>query len=591
MTWETYSKYPIVMLVGLIAALVITPIWKKLAPALGFMDQPGGRKIHSNPVPRAGGIALFIGFHLACAVVFLYPWKPFAGELSIDWWFRFLLISSLVIVLGLVDDRFGVRPFVKLGGQTGIAIGAYLLDLRMQNILGVALPVWADVAITVLWFLVLMNAFNLIDGIDGLATGIALIASVGIGISMVFRGAPGDVLLFMGFAGACLGFLRYNFYPASVFLGDTGSLFIGFTIAALSLSTNSKGTAIAGIGVPLLAIGIPLFDTLLAVWRRSMRRILDKNNGKNGSISVADADHLHHRLLTRVKRQSRVAILLYAFTLFLTLAGILASIFHDRALGIMALTFLVAAYTVVRHLAWIELRDSGRVLLRGISRPIRRNRTLLYYIVIDVIILNACFLVAMLLVDLKDGVNDLLLKREWLKGAPLGVFVPFLFLFIFRAYSRVWYLARISEYLSAGFAVIIGATLACLISIITFSPGQNNYPFILSYILYAGLAAPLTVTARAAVRLVQDVMTWRGKYAGAMPHKIPRVIICGAGYRTTLFLRQHSFHSGEQKIDLHVVGLISNDDAIRGHFVHGIKVLGKPADLPAIVPLHRIDTV
>ena len=279
MSLEAILKYPAIFLAGMLAALVLTPVWRRFAPRGGFMDRPGGRKVHLRPVPRGGGAAVFVGFHVACAVVFLFPWKPFAGQLSIDWWFRFLPLSAGVVSLGLLDDRFDLKPLVKLLGQVALGAAAYALGFRLQNLFGFSLPGWVDAAATVFWFVALMHAFNLIDGVDGLATGIALIAAGGIGLSLVFRGSPGDVLLFLGFAGACLGFLRYNFYPASVFLGDAGSLFLGFTLAALSISTNSKASFMAGLGVPMLAVGVPLFDTLLAVWRRSMRRILNRAAG------------------------------------------------------------------------------------------------------------------------------------------------------------------------------------------------------------------------------------------------------------------------------------------------------------------------
>ena len=159
--------------------------------------------------------------------------------------------------------------------------------------------------------------------VDGLAAGIASIAAVGIGLSLVFRGSPGDVLLFLGLAGACLGFLRYNFHPASVFLGDAGSMFLGFTLAALSISTNSKGPFMAGLGMPLLAVGVPLFDVVLAVWRRTMRRMLSRGAGQGSGpgLDEADADHLHHRLLRKGHGQGQVAGLLYVATAALVAVG------------------------------------------------------------------------------------------------------------------------------------------------------------------------------------------------------------------------------------------------------------------------------
>ncbi len=590
--WEMYGKYPLVVLAGLLATLTLTPQWRNFALRRQFVDQPGGRKIHREPIALGGGVALFVGFHLVCALVFLYPWKPFAGQISIDWWYRFALLSSCVVALGLWDDRFGTRPAFKLGVQTAISVCAYLLDIRMQNILGVELPGWIDLLATVLWFLVLMNSFNLIDGVDGLATGIAMIASAGIGLSMIFRSGPGDTLLFIGLAGVCLGFLRYNFYPASIFLGDTGSLFLGFTIAALALSTNSKGTAIAGIGMPLLAVGVPLFDTLLAVWRRSVRRMMTRSDhGQAGGLGIdrADAEHLHHRLLGTTGKHSRVALLLYTFTLFLTAGGLLASIFNDRALGILSLTFLIAAYTVVRHLAWIELRDSGQFLLRGLTRPIRRNRTLLFYIAIDMLVLNAAMLIAMVMLDWRDGVLDDPWKAMWLSSAPMNLFVPFLFLLSFRAYTRVWHLARISEYVSVGVAVLLGSATAFSLSMLGLNGDVSTWYKLVYYLVFAGFAAPAVVAARAGLRLVQDVMQWRGKMPSRPDGHVDRALVCGSDYLTTIFLRQHATHIREQVTPVDVIGLISADDAIRGHFVHGVKVLGNLEEVPALIDMHKID--
>lgn len=592
MSLEAILKYPAVFLAGMLAALVLTPFWRRLAPRWGFMDRPGERKVHRQPVPRGGGLAVFVGFHVACAVVFLFPWKPFAGQLSIDWWFRFLPLSAGVVALGLLDDRFNLKPLTKLVVQLVLGAVAYGLGFRLQNLFGFSLPGWLDFAATTFWFVALMNAFNLIDGVDGLATGIALIAAGGIGLSLVFRGSPGDVLLFLGFGGACLGFLRYNFFPASVFLGDTGSLFLGFTLAALSISTNSKASFMAGIGVPLLAAGVPLFDTLLAVWRRSMRRILSRASGGEGGVGIerADADHLHHRLLRRGFGQGQVAGLLYAATLLLVLVGLLASAFHDRALGILVLAFLLAAYTVVRHLAGIELNASGQVVLQGLSRPVRRNRTLLFYIVGDLLILNLALLAGQALLDLQDGALNVSLKVAWLHSAPMDLFIPFVFLLLFRSYSRVWYLARVSEYAATGLAVALGYAVACGLHLLVARSRSEVLSLGLYYLLLAGLAAPAIVFSRAALRVVQDLMQWRTKGPRADGVVPVRALVCGAGYRTTLFLRQISFRAGD-RAPVEVVGLVSEDVAITGHTVHGIRVVGTCRELPALIARYRIAVV
>jgi UDP-GlcNAc:undecaprenyl-phosphate/decaprenyl-phosphate GlcNAc-1-phosphate transferase len=592
MSLEAILKYPAVFLAGMLAALVLTPLWRRLAPRWGFMDRPGERKVHRQPVPRGGGLAVFIGFHVACAAVFLFPWKPFAGQLSIVWWFRFLPLSAGVVLLGLFDDRFDLKPLAKLIGQLILGAAAYALGFRLENLFGFSLPGWVDVAATVFWFVALMNAFNLIDGVDGLAAGIALIAATGIGISLVFRGAPGDVLLFLGLAGACLGFLRYNYYPANVFLGDAGSLFLGFTLAALSISTHSKSSFMAGMGVPLLAVGVPLFDTLLAIWRRSMRHVLNRSSGARAlmELGMGDSDHLHHRLLRKGHGQGQVAWLLYAATAGLVGVGLLSSVFHNRALGILVLAFLLAAYTVVRHLADIELRESGKVVLQGLSRPVRRNRTLLFYIAGDLFLLNLAMLAGRVLLDLQDGSLDASLKQIWIRAVPVDIVIPFVSLLLFRSYSRVWYLARVSEYAATGLAVMLGYGVACGLRLLGAQGRAGPAEWILYYLLLAGLAAPAIVLTRAALRVVQDLMQWRSRGAASGGAASVRALVYGAGYRTTLFLRQIAFRTRDQA-PVEIVGIVSEDAAISGHDVHGVRVVGTSRELTALVALHHVGVV
>ncbi len=582
-------KYAASLLTGAAVSLLMTRFWGPRAPRWGFLDRPGGRKRHREPTPTAGGIAVFLGFHAACAVVFLPPWPPFAGQLPMGWWLRMIPLTAGAVAIGAWDDRYSMRPWVKFVAQFLLAVGAYLLNLRIQNVLGADLPEALDFAATAVWYVALMNAFNLIDGLDGLAAGIALIASAGVALTLVFRQAPGDVLLLLGFAGACAGFLRYNFYPARVFLGDTGSHFIGFTFAALALSTNSKGPALAALGAPLLAAGVPLFDTLLAVWRRSVRRW--KDGAETAAVGRADADHLHHRLLRRCEgRQSRVALLLYGGTAALCGLGLLISVFNDRALGLLALAFLLGAYTIVRRLAWIELEDTGEALLQGMTRPVRRNRALLFYVAADIAILSgALWLTAALLGDgglpIAGGS-----KKLWFMFAPTDIALPFIALLLFRSYTRVWYLARISEYASTGVAVAVGLAAAFAAQAIGWGEQASARRLLLRYLFLFGAAAPGITGIRAAHRIVEDYLArfHIGRRAGSS--RGPRALICGAGYRTTLFLRTaHLPREGGAR--LRVIGIVAEDEAVKGHYVHGYRVLGSVRDLPVILREHAIESV
>lgn len=592
MTLEMILKYPIVLMASVLTVLAFTPLWKRLAPGLGFLDHPGDRKIHTTARPVGGGLALFLGFHAACATVFLLPWDPFVGQISIDWWFRFLPLSGGVIALGLIDDRFELKPQLKLAVQLALAAAAYALGIRVQNVLGLTLPEWVDFCGTILWFLALMNSFNLIDGIDGLASGIALIAAAGIGVSLLFRQMPGDVLLFIGLAGACLGFLRYNFYPASVFLGDTGSLFIGFTFAALTISTSSKGSAVAAIGVPLLAVGVPLFDSVLAVWRRSARRVLN-NGDPEAKVAIAhgDSEHIHHRLLRQDRRHDQVAWLLYATTALLVITGILTTVFNDRVLGILGIAFLVTAYTVFRHLAWIELRDTGEAVLKGLSRPVRRNLTLIMYICSDLLILNVAWLLATLLLHLPGNGLMIDLKRMWLHSAPFDIALPFLVLLAFHAYARAWSMAGLLDYVALGTAGILGGALAASVGLILMPAQGNPWEVFMHKILLFGMAVPCLTGIRAFPRVVGGLMRRPFRKIVTRSEDSTRVLLVGRGPEISNYFHHQMLNPQTTVLTERIVGLLVEDAALCGHLVNGAPVLGSFKDLARIVSERKIDAV
>lgn len=586
---EQFLKYPAVLASSLVGALVISWCWLHIAERLGFVDHPDSRKKHARAVPSAGGVALFAGFHLACAVIFLYPWRTFAGILDADWWFRFLPLSLGVTLLGLADDRFDLAPVIKLVGQILLSVVTYALGFRLQNILGFELAAWLDFTLTLFWFVSIMNAFNLIDGMDGLAAGIALIAATGIGVSLVFRRSPGDVLLFIGFAGACLGFLRYNYYPARLFMGDTGSLFIGFTLASLTISTQTKGSAIAVIGMPLLALGVPLFDTIMAVWRRAVRRVLKTAPGDNviKGVATADTDHLHHRLLKKGFTTHQVALMLYGATVILVVTGVMSSIFNDRSIGLIGLAAVLASYTIFRHVAWIELRDTGEMIVRGLAQPVRRNLSLLCYILADIGTLNAAWLSAAALMMAADNANDIsMLKNKWLFEAPVYVAMPFIMLVFFKAYSRTWSMAGIPEYLGIGFAVLGGGvTATCLDYVMAPRPAEGWYLVTHSVMMYS-----ISVTGIVGLRVFFRAVPESMRQARLQPHDAAhRALIWSRGAELTGFLRYWT--AGNNREGLYFAGIVTEDRALKNHCVMGLKVLGTPDDIEALINSQTIDVV
>lgn len=345
----TLAKYPAVFAISLAVTYVLTPLVTRLATKWGMVDMPDPRKIHASATPRGGGIAVFAGVHAACAAIYLLPWPYSSGNLDASWWHTVLFASGALLVVGIVDDIRGLKPWVKLCGQTVAASIMLKAGWSFQMLLGHQLPMWLDVVLTLVWVLFFINAFNLIDGLDGLSTGLGIIAALGMAGCLLVRNLPGDALVLVALVGACAAFLRFNFHPASVFLGDTGSMFIGFFLASVALGTGSKGTVLVSVGVPLLAAGVPAFDVMLALWRRSFWNGKGVTANFPGSLMSADMDHLHHRMLTWGIDQKGVAVCLYAINVLFVALGLL-SLFHaSLAVSIFLILFVMAGHQLVRR--------------------------------------------------------------------------------------------------------------------------------------------------------------------------------------------------------------------------------------------------
>ena len=281
----------------------LTPVCRGLARRCGMVDAPSARRINKVPTPRAGGLAIFLSVSATLAVYMSITGAQLSPLFPNEVIWRVMGLSAALVFVGLADDKFGLPPLVKLLGQVAVALGAFFwCGAGFHTVPFFAnMPVWLDCVLTTFWIVGAVNAFNLIDGMDGLATGLALIAAFGMGGALAFIGYPQATLVYLAFAGACLAFLRYNFHPASVFLGDTGSMYIGFLLSVLPLVMKSGDSFFVSIGVPLLAMGVPIFDTALAILRRSIRAVLSRENNRdegNTHVMQADTDHLHHRTAT-----------------------------------------------------------------------------------------------------------------------------------------------------------------------------------------------------------------------------------------------------------------------------------------------------
>lgn len=362
------KTYFALFLIATVASLITTPLIRRLCERYKLLDVPlDGRRIHRKAVPRLGGIALYIS--CLSTLSLLWFWhnlltQTLSGMKSEI--LTLLIPATLVLLLGAYDDLRGANAVVKFVGLGLIATIFYAMGGRIDALSiplfgSVHLPAVVSFVVTVVWLVGIANAFNLIDGLDGLASGAALFASLVIlGVS-VSQDRPLTIVVALVLCGALAGFLRYNFNPASIFLGDSGSLFIGFLLAALSVLGTQKATTAVAIVVPILAFGFPVVDTAMTMGRRMLSR---------KPVFEGDNEHIHHMLLARGWSQRRAALVLYGVCL---LFGLLALIFPatgSKLTGFMLFVISVAVIIAVGHLRYHEVDE----LRAGVKRTVGDRR-------------------------------------------------------------------------------------------------------------------------------------------------------------------------------------------------------------------------
>ena len=305
--------------VALVVSLAITPVVRVVAERYGLLDQPDAeRKIHQQPVPRLGGVAIAIAFGAAIGFAAIATLDLNAvGTLRPNRAPAILAGAALLVVVGVIDDVRGMRALVKLGWQIAAAVLAFALGLSLERMhlpsgtvdLGLlALPV------TVVWIVAVINAINLIDGLDGLATGVVLTALGAFALLAASDGVDPTLPIIAAAGGAAIGFLAYNLHPASIIMGDTGSMFLGFVVGAVSISLIQDGVAPQPPWVPLIALAIPLADMVWAIIRRTAR---------GEPFFVADRGHIHHQLLRAGLSQRDAMLILTAVSAGLAVVAVL----------------------------------------------------------------------------------------------------------------------------------------------------------------------------------------------------------------------------------------------------------------------------
>lgn len=329
---------------SLAVALIFSPVAIKIAPKIGAIDVPkDGRRMHTKAMPRFGGLAIYMGTMVSLVI--------YAGQNEKI--LPVIIGGTLIYILGVIDDLKNLPAKLKFGAQLLVAILMYTMGLRIKlitNYFGEGALHFGTVVcfiVTVLWIVGVTNTINLIDGLDGLAAGIAAIAALSIAYVAYIHGDEYGMMIvclaMLCLAGGCIGFLPFNFFPAKIFMGDGGSLFLGFMMATLSVVGPLKRSTIIAVVVPVIVLGIPLFDTFFAIFRR----VVNKR-----PIMEADKGHLHHRLMALGYGQRRAVLMLYGISGVMGMAAVLISreLYKDSfVLVIIATIYLYVFLTDPNH--------------------------------------------------------------------------------------------------------------------------------------------------------------------------------------------------------------------------------------------------
>jgi UDP-GlcNAc:undecaprenyl-phosphate GlcNAc-1-phosphate transferase len=350
-------------IVSCFLSLLLTPVVRNASLRLGLVDQPDqARKFHIAPVPRLGGVAIFISVILS--YVLLFAVRLSSGTIVWEGLPLFIRLTPAIAVIfgtGLVDDVVSVRPWKKLTAEVIAAALAWFGGIHISGIAGYNTIGVIGFVGTVLWIVACTNAINLIDGVDGLAAGISLFAALTMLIAASINHNFPLALAVVSLVGALIGFLRYNLNPASIFLGDSGSLTLGFLLGCYAAVWGEKSSTVLGMTAPLLVLAVPLLDVGLAIVRRFLR---------GQPIFVADRDHIHHRLLSRGYAPQHVVLLIYGICSIGATISLMLTFYHETYRGFVIVLVVLAAWLGLQHLGYSEFGVVGRMLIGGGFRSV-----------------------------------------------------------------------------------------------------------------------------------------------------------------------------------------------------------------------------
>jgi UDP-GlcNAc:undecaprenyl-phosphate GlcNAc-1-phosphate transferase len=581
-------NYLILIFIAFCASLALTPVVRDLAWRVGAVDKPGGRKIHLAPVPRLGGVSVVLAVGLTILAGYGLERLNLGITLDIDLWSPIILGALIVFLVGVWDDLRPLPAWLKFFFQAAAAGIAIWGGIRIEYLSPLGGGVFnlgmLAIPLTFLWIVGLTNAFNLIDGLDGLATGLGLIAAVTNATIFFMAGQVSDSLLLLILAGALAGFLRHNFHPASIFLGDSGSQFIGYVLAVTAITEVQKAATTLPVIIPLLVFGLPIFDTLLSMIRRASRGMgsgelhqatLRKRIVSAKRIFHPDRDHVHHRLLTLGFSHRSAVLMLYGLAVALALLAFISEGAQHRNSWAILLTVIVVIYVGLRKLGYEELAIlRTATAVRWCERIIFTR--LSFYTIVDWILIAAAYWAAFLLKY--DGAWAPGVTRWYLLAFPVVCIIQMSIFFGLGVYQGIWRVMGIADLLALSFAAGIAVLLSHVLSAILDPP-----PGVWAFFAIDGLLLQfLLLGGRSAYKIVshfgrRDSMTDRA-----------HVLLYGAGRRGESILHELMEN---RALGLHPIGFLDDDPNLMGSTINRVRILGSSRDLDSILNSRKVSAV
>ncbi|MGQ9647614.1 MAG: hypothetical protein ACUVWO_13900 [Thermodesulfobacteriota bacterium] len=583
-------KYLILFLLTFAFSLLFTPVVRSISRRLGAFDLPGRRKVHDRPIPRLGGLSIFVSFNLILVLAsqsdfFFFPLN-FLREINFLWLF---VASFIMLGVGAVDDFRRISPSIKFVFQVMAGLIVALGCVRIQVI---TLPFGTidlsigSIPVTILWVVAITNAINLLDGLDGLAAGTSFIVCLAMfGISLLNQNI-GIALCCAILGGSVVGFLKYNFHPASIFLGDSGAYFLGFVLSVLPLFGGLKGTATFAILIPVLALGLPIIDTALSMIRRLLRslHIMEIDEEKNEvkffffdgfSMFRADRHHIHHRLLELGFTQRKAVFLLYAVSLILGGLAFSSVYFKNINYALFLTTIGFASYLGVKKLGYSEIQIlRNGALLPLFDAPVVNIRILRFFV--DMAFIAFSYYLAFLLRF--EGVFEPSIKEYYLMTIPLTLTIKMGIFYLRGLYRGAWRYTSVSDVVKMLQAVAIGCFVSGLV--LWAIPGYGVVSLSVLIIDF-NILFFLVTGARTSFRILEHLHISNN-------HHGRKSLIFGVDKDSIQAL--HEFVNNP-RLGLSPVGFIDEDERNKGKQVSGYPILGTLDSMENILKNNSISEV